>query len=184
MDSYITKYRCLPMFANVLGMFLIRTLGSISKPINHLCLDIVQPIPANGTLLSIGPLTLIVTLQCINVCQCLLLFANVCQCLPMFANVCQCLPLFANDCWCFWKELSALSPYQYIHFAMKLSNQFQWKVTLIRIGPLTSIVTLQCIDVCQGLRMCINVFDRSYRFYFQTNKSFLLWSCPVNSCEM
>ncbi len=45
-DSYVTKYRCLPMFANVLGMFLIRALGSISKPNNHLCLDIVQPIPS------------------------------------------------------------------------------------------------------------------------------------------
>jgi hypothetical protein len=34
------------MFANVPGMFLIGAIGSISKPKNHLCLDIVQPIPA------------------------------------------------------------------------------------------------------------------------------------------
>jgi hypothetical protein len=44
-DSYVTNYRCLPMFADVPGIFLIRALGSISKPINHFCLDIVQPIP-------------------------------------------------------------------------------------------------------------------------------------------
>jgi hypothetical protein len=47
-DSYITMYRCLQMFADVPGMFLIRAIGSISKPINHFCYEVVQSIPVKN----------------------------------------------------------------------------------------------------------------------------------------
>ena len=70
-DSYVTKYRCLPMFANVLGMFLMNNIGFISKLINHLLWILSSQFQQNVTLIRIGPLTLIVALQSINIHQCL-----------------------------------------------------------------------------------------------------------------